>query len=166
RAGEAGLRVRPLEDRALGSDDEIARHGQAEAARGGDAVDRGDERLRRAADLRDRRVDVFEDLLEAVAVGRFRHAEPRRGRSISECEGRRILRSFASLRMTTVADLFQVGAAAEDAALPAHDRGAHVRVARELQTGFAEVARGLDVERVEALAAVDGENADAVADFR
>ena len=51
-------------DGALGGDDEIARHGQAESAGGGDAVDRGDERLRRAADLGDRAVDVLEDLFE------------------------------------------------------------------------------------------------------
>jgi predicted Zn-dependent protease len=31
-----------------------------------------------------------------------RHAEPRRRRSISECDGRRILRSFAALRMTAL----------------------------------------------------------------
>src|SRR5256885_15480356 len=65
--------------------------------------------------------------------------------------------------MTPIANLLQIRAAAEHAALASNDLGAHVRVARELQAGFAQIARGLHVERVEALAPVDRQDADAVA---
>jgi len=68
RAGQTGLRIRPLERRAFAGDDEVAADGEAEAARGGDSVDGGDERLRCAADLGDGAVEVFEDLFEDRAV--------------------------------------------------------------------------------------------------
>ena len=65
--------IRPLEAGARRGEDEVAAHRDAESAGGGDAVDRGDERLRRAADLGDGAVDVLEDLLErarrSAAVG-------------------------------------------------------------------------------------------------
>src|SRR6266540_695937 len=62
-AGERGLPVGPLEDGALGGDDEVARHRDAEPARRGDAVHRADDGLGRALHLGDGRVDVLEDLL-------------------------------------------------------------------------------------------------------
>ena len=85
--------IGPLERGAVGGDHEIARHREAESAGGGDAVDRGDERLRRAADLGNRAVDVFEDLLEALAELAARRRAPIAGAGSSFPPPRMNLRS-------------------------------------------------------------------------
>ena len=57
-------------------------------------------------------------------------------------------------------DVLQVRAAAEDAGDAAQDHGAHGGVAGEQEAGLAEVAGRFDVERVEALGAIDREQSD------
>ena len=91
-------------------------------------------------------MDVLEDLLEDLAVaGRGGRGRPGGSR----------VRAVAAR-----ADVLEVGAAAEDAAGAAQHDGADGRVAGAAEPGLAEVPRRLDVQRVEALAAVDGDDAD------
>jgi hypothetical protein len=93
-----------------------------------------------ALDLGDGAVEVLEDLFEDLSIARERRGRPAQVTEV----GRRL------------ANVLEVGAAAEDASLAADDDGAQRFVAGERQSRFSEVARGLDVEGVEALAAVDG----------
>ena len=83
--------------------DEIAAHGEAESSGSRHSVDGGDEWFRCATDLGDGAMQVFEDLLEALA-GPFGR-RPRLRRQIAEIFGR-----------ASGADVFEIGAAAEDAA--------------------------------------------------
>jgi hypothetical protein len=91
-------------------------------------------------------VDVLEDLLEDLPVA-F------------------IGLSGFWLQVTKVAAVaaityvFQVSAAAEDAAVSAKDDGANIAIPRELKTCSSEVLRCLDVERVETFAARDRQDA-------
>jgi hypothetical protein len=149
-AAEPGLEVGPLEPRPLRRDHQVAGHRDAEAAGGRRSVDGGQPRLGRAPDLGDRAVNVLEDLLEhgpvaAPGLGRPQVAEVVAGAAL--------------------ADVLEVGAAAEHAAVAAQDHGADLGVTRELQPGLAQVLGGGDVERVEALAAGDGEDADRAVSF-
>src|SRR6266542_437689 len=141
-AGEAGLVVRPLEARALGREHQVARHGDPEAARRGDPLDGCDERLGRPLDLRNRAVQVLEDLLEALAVPLL--GSHTFGMEVAEVG-----------RVALVADVLQVRAAAEHAALAANHDATHLLVARELQPGLAELLGGVHVHRVETVAAID-----------
>src|SRR5581483_11175178 len=104
-------------------------------------------RLGTAPDLRDRRVQVLEDLLEHLAVA-LRDAARLRG-EIAE-----------SLGIAAGADVLEVRPAAEHAGVPAQDDRPDLGVARELQAGLAEVAGHLAVHGVEALAALHHQRPD------
>jgi hypothetical protein len=142
RGREAGPRIRPLEGRPLGGHDDVARHREAEPSRRGYAVDGGDKRLRRAPDLRDRAVQVLEDLLEHFSEP-ARHSPPVR-REISQPG-----------IISTAADVLEIGATAEHPAGAGEDDGAYRGVPRHLERGAPEILRGRDVERVEAGGAID-----------
>src|SRR5262249_10441798 len=65
-----------------------------------------------------------------------------------------------ALRVAAGADVLEVRAAAEDAAVAFEDHRTHFRVAREREAGPAEVARHLAVHRVEAVAPLHRQRAD------
>src|ERR1019366_5799853 len=135
---------------AAGGEDEIARHRDCEAAGRGDAVHRGDKRLRRAFDLGDGAVDVLEDLLEQFTVAII---------TAAACFGCEITQVGG---VPASADILQIGAAAEDSAGATNYNGAHAVVARELKARLAQVLRRCDIERVEPLGAVDRDDANPV----
>lgn len=116
---------------------QVARHREAHAPGGGDAIHRGDDGLGRAAQLRDGRVQVREDLFEDRPVPSLHAARFRR--EIAEV-----------LRVTARADVLEVGPAAEDPIGAPQHHAAHGRISRQLQARLAEITRGLHVERVEA----------------
>ncbi len=91
-------------------------------------------------------MDVLQDLFEDLAVSAGRRAA---GLEVTEVRA-----------VSSGPDVLQVGAAAEDASLAAQDDRADFRIARELQPGLAEVPRRRDVQGVEALPAVDRQDAD------
>src|SRR4029079_10300300 len=62
--------------------------------------------------------------------------------------------------ITAAADVLQIGAAAEQAFDAAQDNNANGVVTRHLQSCFAQIARRLDVERIESLSPVDGDEPD------
>ena len=125
-AGEqADARLRQPEAGMVGGDDDVARERQLEAAADGDAVDRGDHRLRAvevARDAPERRPRVA---LDVTAVGRPR--------------GR---------------DLEVVAGAERPLARPGEDRDPHVGVVAEVLPDLGELEVGLEVQRVHHLGAV------------